>query len=230
MQLFDSQFRLQQYIIRLVVRGSYFWVGGTTAAAKLEGLAAKFAEKYGTDLKDSERHYKRRKGQASTRFLATQLPDGDYLWFLVATEGVGRIHEEEMLYDTRELNERIIWNKEYILHQTKRPSTMGGGKHWSWWLLHQREREISSYLDSLAKEGDPRLKCYIAEIQARPLHSGVRSQLWKMYRRANKILLARHPEIPWPGPDMSEPLPWVSKFVAAQGTKQQLKSSPELRA
>ena len=218
MQLFDSQFRLQQYMLRIIPKGNHHWTGGTVAAHKLDDLAEKFSERYDTDIKDAKRYQLRKKKVASSRFLVSQLPDGRYLWFLVATDGTGRIHEEETLRDARVTSERVIWNGEYILLKTNRPYFHGGGKHWSWWMLPTKEQEISAYIDHLAKEGDPRLKSYLAELQGRPLHSGVRSQLWKIYRRAHRILQACHPEMPWPGPDMGEPLPWVSKFVSAKKT------------
>ena len=225
MQLFDSQFRLQQYILRIIARGNHNWTGGIIAAVKLDDLAGKFAEKYGTDIKDAKRYQLKKKKVATSRFLVAQLPDGCYIWFLVATDGVGRVHSEEMLRDATLSSERIIWNGEYILLKTNRPYFHGGGKHWSWWMLPTKEQEISAYVDHLAKEGDPRLKTYIAELQGRPLHSGIRSQLWKIYRRAHRILQTCHPEILWPGPDMGEPLPWVSKFYPAQRSQKEKSAS-----
>lgn len=216
MQLFDSQTRAQQYLLRIVPKGYHHHTGGTVAAHKLDELAYKFSEKYDTDIKDARRYKLRKKKVATARFLVCQLPDGRYLWFLVATDGSGRIHEEETLRDARLSSERMIWNGEYILLKTNRPSYYGGGKHWSWWMLPTTQQEISAYVDHLAKEGDLRLKSYLAELQHRPLHSGVRLQLGKIYRRAYRILQACHPAMQWPGPDMDKPLPWLGKFLSAK--------------
>lgn len=213
MLIFDTQIAAQQHLLRQVVRGYHLWTSGIAKTPeKLSALAEKFAEAYGTRLGKDRRHYRRKKGLANAHAIAAPLPNGQYLWFLVVTEGIGPVRQRENLLDALVNAGRITWNSDYLLYEAKRPREHGGGTHWSWFLLPRRESEIADYMIHLVKTMPQELGFYIEQQMHRPMHSGVRSQLTRILKSAKKLFEKTRPDRKWPSAHPGKPLPILNGF------------------
>lgn len=86
--------RLQDYA-RLDYR---FYFQGEVGLEKLNSLSRKFAQQYDTELSKFQRARRKRSGEAVTQLLIWIPEDSDKARFwLMATEGKGRVHEYETL-------------------------------------------------------------------------------------------------------------------------------------
>ena len=213
---FDTQVRAQQHLLRVVPQGYYWWTSGVVLPERKDALAEKFADLYGTTLGKDRRYVRKSKGLANAE--AVCVVDGSvYRWFLVVTDGEGVVHDSEKLKDARTSSGRIRWADDYVLQDSRRPTTRGGGNHWSWWLTPEAESMISRYVDRLAKSNPSEMATYVEFQLRRPLHSGVRTQMGRILRRAKKLHAHHFPTQPWPCVEPDE-LPFISGFRAAQCT------------
>lgn len=72
-------------------------------AERALNMAAKFAEKYGVGMNENQRSYAKRQGKANAFLLMYPKKDERaFLWWLLATEGEGMIHNEENLISVRQ--------------------------------------------------------------------------------------------------------------------------------
>lgn len=112
--------RLQDYA-RLDYR---YYFQGEVGLDKLNSLSRKFAQQYETELSKFQRARRKRSGEAVTQFLVWIPTDSDKAHFwLMATEGKGRIHEYETLQDLRDKASRISLSDYELVHD---------GVSWSW--------------------------------------------------------------------------------------------------
>ncbi|HEY9758898.1 MAG TPA: hypothetical protein V6C97_27260, partial [Oculatellaceae cyanobacterium] len=105
-------FRIQQ-----VVAWGYRWyTSGTVPASKAQKLAAKFAELYRVDATESQRRYAKKQGKANAfLFLYPRKGTDEFLWWLLATDGEGEVHQRERLRLATEAGSRLRWNDDYEL-------------------------------------------------------------------------------------------------------------------
>ena len=211
--LCDTQTDAQRIISKHI--GAYpMWVAGEIQASRWSNLVEKFSRLYETDISPSARQWRKKRGRCCAHLIGALLPDGKVRWVLLVTiEGVGTMMQHEKLRDAR--TERLIWG-DYVLIRVTRPSGLGGGIHWTWFLTPQAERREANYLVALAQTAGVgrqphRLSAFTDTLLKRPLHSGVRQQVAKMLRRAVKIWTKHSHGIPWPGPDPGE-LPHVGAY------------------
>jgi hypothetical protein len=132
---------------------------------------------------------------------------------LVTADGDGEVKRCERLRDARAA--RVVWG-DYILVRTTKASALGGGTHWTWFLTPHVDRREASYLMKLAQATATRrqpgqLSAFTDTLLKRPLHSGVRQQVAKMLRRAQKVWAKHAQGTPWPGPDPGA-LPHVGRY------------------
>jgi hypothetical protein len=217
MFLATSQIAAQQYLLRMTPRGYWYWLGGICSSLdELNKRAAKYAEYYGTDLSPSKRSYRKSKGLASALMVACKLPsevlDGGYQWFLIATDGMGEIRNNKKLKDARTNAGRIVWGEDYVLYEADRPREHGGGRHWSWFIQPAKQKELDFYVGKLLKEAPDELSAFITMQLRRPLHSGIRSYLSRLIRRANQNFTRMYPNREWKGRDPAQPLPILNSF------------------
>ena len=112
--------RLQDYA-RLDYR---FYFQGEVGLEKLNSLSRKFAQQYDTELSKFQRARRKRSGEAVTQLLIWIPEDSDKARFwLMATEGKGRVHEYETLRDLRDKSNRISLSDYELVHD---------GVSWSW--------------------------------------------------------------------------------------------------
>lgn len=214
--LCDSQTDAQRLIAKHI--GGYpMWVVGEVQAARWDGLVEKFSQTYETDLSPSARQWRKRRGQCCAHLVGAHLPSGKVRWVLLVTvSGVGEAKEREKLRDAR--SERLVWG-DYVLIKSTRPSAIGGGAHWTWFLTPHAERREANYLTALAQTAaagrqPQRLSQFAETLLNRPLHSGVRQQVAKMLRRALKVWVKHAHGMPWPGPDPTD-LPHIGTYRKA---------------
>jgi hypothetical protein len=201
--LCDSQTSAQRLISKHI-NGYPMWTSGDVHASRWEDLANKFSNLYETDISPSARQWRKKRGQCSAHLIGAPLLDGKVRWVLLVTvDGAGEVKRREKLRDAQK--ERLSWG-DYVLIRTTRPTALGGGSHWTWFLTASVERREANYLANLAQTAgasrQPRtLTGFTDTLLRRPLHSGVRQQVAKMLRRAAKVWDKHSRGMPWPGPD-----------------------------
>ena len=213
-----SQIAAQQYLLRLVPRGYHWWTSGVCSRADLDSRSLKYDEHYGTSLNRSQCSYRKSKGLANAKLVAVELVSGEYLWFLLATDGLGPIRDNKKLLDARTNDGRIKWGNDYVLYEADRPKEHGGGKHWSWFFQPQTQKEIDHYIGVLIKKEPENMAFFIEQLCRRPMHSGIRSFVGRTIRRATKNWAAVHPARPWPGRDPLKPLPILNAFRSSKSS------------
>lgn len=203
----DTQTEAQQAISRLV--SAYpLWTSSACPVEKWPSLVAKFSSRYEVDISPPARQWRKKRGQCSAHLVGAALPPDaagveTVRWVLLVTEkGKGEVKEQEKLRDAR--RDRIVWG-DYVLMRMARPRQHGGGSRWTWCLTPQVERQEANYLTGLAQAaargGDSsRLLAYTQILVRRPMHSGVRTQIAKMLRRARRVWDQHSESRPWPGP------------------------------
>lgn len=216
MNLFERQSEAQRFLLRMVPKGFHFWVSGVAAdRAKLDALAAKFSEHYGTDLKPHQRSWRKKKGLANAHFVAAPLPqnqlDGGYIWFLIASDGAGPIQQNSKLKDARTNPGRIVWN-DYVLYESQRHRLEGGGARWSWHIKPDVQRQLDYHVGQLLKTAPNELPSFLEMQTRRPMHHGIRVYVTRLIRRAHQNWGRDHPGKEWKGPDPARPLPSFGQY------------------
>lgn len=211
-----TQIAAQQYLLRLVPRGYHWWTSGVCSRADLELRSKKYDEHYGTSLNRAQCSYRKLKGLANAKLVAVELVSGEFLWFLLATDGLGPIRDNKKLLDARTNNGRIKWGNDYVLYEARRPKIHGGGTHWSWFFQPVTQKEIEHYMGVLIKEEPENMAFYIEQLCRRPMHSGVRSFVGRVIRQNAKHWAAAHPSRPWPARDPMKSLPILNAFRASK--------------
>lgn len=218
----DRQSEAQRAIARLI--SAYpLWVSGTIAAEKWPAFTTKMAARYAVDLSPAARQWRKKRGECAAHLIGAALPPDDagerIRWVILVTEqGSGAVKELESLQDAR--RERLVWG-DYVLMQLTRPRVHGGGSRWTWCLLPQIERQEANYLSALAQAAGrsrdgQRLEVFIRQsLLRRPMHSGVRTQVAKMLRRAQVLWRQHSRGAPWPSVDPAN-LPHFGAYQAAQ--------------
>lgn len=211
-----------QRLISKHANGYPLWVIGETTASRWENLVEKFSLLYEVDISPSARQWRKKRGQCCSHLVGAALPNGKIRWaLLVTSHGAGEVKQREKLQDARE--DRLIWG-DYALIQSTRSSAVGGGTHWSWFLTPQAERREANYLTGLAQAAGSsrqsyRLEAFTGTLLNRPLHAGVRQQVAKMLRRAQKVWAKHSNGLPWPGPDPAS-LPHLGAYRSSAVTLQ----------
>ena len=216
MNPFEKQSDAQRFLLRMVPKGFHWWVGGVAQdRAKLDSLAAKFSEHYGTDLKPHERSWRKKKGLANAHFVAAPMPinqlEGGYIWFLIATDGGGPIKENSKLKDARTNPGRIVWN-DYVLYADQRHRLEGGGTKWSWHIKPEVQKQLDHHVGQLLKLAPVELPGFLAMQIKRPMHHGIRHYVTRLIRRSHQNWGRMHPGKAWRGWDPAKPLPSFGQY------------------
>lgn len=215
MKLLASEFQVQQQLLKLVPNGfPYFLTGECKTVERLEELASKFEEHYGTNLSAPQRAYRKTKGLGNCHaYSAWCEGDGVFRWFLIASEGANPIFDaHSKLGDARKSDSRITWGKEYVMFPVTRPKQHGGGQHWTWFIQRETQREIDLLVGKSLKQGPWQLPLFLETLLHRPMHSGIRSQINRVIHRAHKSFCQMHPTLEWKGPTPEKKLPVVAGF------------------
>lgn len=211
--LCDTQTNAQRLIAKHI--NAYpLWAAGEISSSRWEDLVEKFSGLYESDISASARQWRKKRERCCAHLLGAPQRDGKIRWVLLVTAGgSGAVKEREQLRDAR--STRLLWG-DYVLIQSTRSRVVGGGTHWTWFLIPTVERREANYLTKLAQTAganrQPRqLSAFTNTLSQRPLHAGVRQQVGKMLRRAQKVWSRHSGGMPWPGPDPSS-LPHVGRY------------------
>jgi len=185
--------RLQDYA-RLDYR---FYFQGEVGLEKLNSLSRKFAQQYDTELSKFQRARRKRSGEAVTQLLIWIPEDSDKARFwLMATEGKGRVHEYETLRDLRDKSNRISLSDYELVHD---------GVSWSWrmtqatYTFHQKRLR-----NAILARNDLLYGVAVASLYQSPGFRLVRRQVG---------MLARWLRMEW-GNLRKEPMPELPTFLA----------------
>jgi hypothetical protein len=216
MLLYDTQIEAQRSLLRIVPKGYGWWLSGREVCkADLDARHAKYAEHYGCDLSPAKKAYRKKCGLANTHFIAVALPpeelEGGYLWFLIASDGLGEIRDNTKLKDCRTREGRITWG-DYVLYEAPRTREEGGGTRWSWYIKPQVQKELDYYMGQLLKQAPHELPAFFEAQCRRPMHHGIRHYLARLLKRAHQNFGRMYPNRPWVGRDPAKPLPIIASY------------------
>ena len=129
-----------RYIAETVGHGYVLFQSGTVPAAKLPHLIEKFDEKYRALATRGMRDNDRLRGRSCARLVVfpkvsspIEQPNGEWLFWLLATEGDGLLPAEKSTQDTRNKVTRLCWEGQYEL--VSRPVRRRNGDLdyvWTW--------------------------------------------------------------------------------------------------
>lgn len=103
-----------QRIQNLVVKGYVRYTSGTVHHTKAMKLVAKFDEMYRINLNANQRLYRKKKGEANTKLVMYPKPNSqDFLWWLLVTNGSGKVEKLESLKGVTSASTRLQWFDDY---------------------------------------------------------------------------------------------------------------------
>ncbi len=222
---------LLQHLQLLVGREAHrWWCGGLIARDKLPAFAEKMAARYPILRNTRQRSYGRQRGRASLHFVA--FPVGEQVaWWLLSSTGSGGLADpaspdHHVARDALTRDGHLAFMDYVLLYAHKRePRHITDKKTgrvktlhtdvstWTWQLnqevLTELRRGIEACCERLeyGDEGGPGrrpwgLRGLLAAQRARPLFSGVRTQVLELHREAiaawgsrRPLWLQRHPEL-----------------------------------
>jgi hypothetical protein len=217
---FSSQIRAQSFIQRMVAKGEYqYWMSGiVNSKAELDAKHKIFAEAFGTDLSPSAKLYRRKKkGLANTTWVSAPLPvfenEGGYIYFLLATDGIGEIRKNSKLQDAWSQSQRLTWG-DYVLFPAARHRLQGGGVRWSWYIKKEKQRVLEFYCHRcvLDKNSFELRSFFEDDLLRRPLHHGVRDFVKRLLKHSHHDWMKLWPGFKWPARDPNLPLPFINGF------------------
>lgn len=200
MKIYEDLTPALRAILFHFIKGYTVWTSFTVEAEKLNGIASKWSEVYGTQLPGWKRQDRKEK----------QLPTA----VAVAAPVIGRADLRQVILMATEfalaMPENSPWRKEkwltrlpefsdfVIVHEPRE----GAGYAWSWRIKEQVLGGLQNHLTTLVKLGDTDQVRHETNHWVRfyPLFGGVRRQIRRMYRGASKLWTATK-KSPWPGPD-----------------------------
>jgi hypothetical protein len=148
--LYDNSLTFLQRLQMAATHGHYHYTSGQTDLEGYERLVKKFAIAYETELSRQTKQKRRRAGEASASLFAVRrstIPDQagkiPVQWVLIASDGVGRVHEREKLLDLRNRDTRLTAadRKYELVHD---------GKTWSWQLSSAAYKHYQQKIHSIA--------------------------------------------------------------------------------
>ena len=191
---------VMQRIQQAATRGYCLYTYGSIPFKKAPAFADKMASKYGVDLNENQRGYRRRLKRANAFLYLYPKKDSDLLlWWLMATEGEGVVHTEESLKSIFNKHERLCWDGDYELvvmpKENSKPTitwrmTRACYKDWN---DRVRKSIRQKYTDDKARQA-------VWSLGRAPGFSGIRSQVkrlhavfraeWKRTRRDTDVMPA----------------------------------------
>lgn len=131
-----------RYIAETAGHGYHLFQSGVVPAAKVLQLIRKFDDSYRVLATRGMRDNDRLRGRSCARLVLfprvsspEEKPEREWLFWLMATEGVGELSKEKRTMDAREPASRLSWEKQYAL--VSRPVRRRNGDLdyvWTWVL------------------------------------------------------------------------------------------------
>lgn len=140
--IYQNSLVLMQRIQQSAVHGYHHFVAGEVEVNKFPALVSKFKFNYGIDMSRQSKFRRRRTGEAIAVLHSINIRQKN--WFvLMATSGVGRIHERERLFDLRQKETRIRTpnGSHQLVHD---------GVSWSWAMTQDHYRKFKERIHEIA--------------------------------------------------------------------------------
>ncbi|WP_297486624.1 hypothetical protein [Ferrovum sp.] len=210
MKIYDDITPALKAILFHFIRGYTVWTSFIVPIEKLEGIASKWAEAYGTQLPAWKRQDRKEKKLATAVALAAPVISrpGMRQVMLMATEHALTMPKASDWAREQWLTRLPEFSEFVMVHEPRE----GAEYAWSWRIQERVLDGLQRHLVALVKAGDVgQLKHETTHlVQLYPLYGGVRRQIRRMYRGAAKLWTATR-KSNWPGPD-PERLPMMIGF------------------
>lgn len=173
---------LMQRLLDSVSRGYHWHTHGNVPVGKAARLSSKFADLYCIDRNANQRAYARRMGKANTRLFLFANESSTHLdWWLLSTDGEGRVHERERLQSALDKRTRIRIGADYELLQRTRKREKGGGTVWSWRMTQECYEQWRVRIINGCRRSEPlEITRALASLYRVPGFSGTREQVGKL--------------------------------------------------
>lgn len=103
-----------QRIQNLVVKGYSRYTSGVVEYTKALKLVAKFEDLYGIHLNENQRFYRKKQGLSNSKLIMYPKPNAqEFLWWLLVTEGNGKVELLEQLQEVTGSSSRLQWFDDY---------------------------------------------------------------------------------------------------------------------
>jgi hypothetical protein len=192
-----------RYVLECVENGYHHHATGRLPAAKVAAFVAKMADLYAIHATRGARAWARHKGRACTRLVLFPLTDesGDWLFFLLATEGAGPVHDQQSLGDARKPAELVRWCEQYKDGSVRpqyelvgRPvrARKGATHRWTWAMTESCYAVMKNWIDvgaqrvrSSGEKNPARLVAAVDALRKMPGFKGVREQKRRLILEAD---------------------------------------------
>lgn len=183
-----------RYVLECVENGYHHHTSGTLPATKVAMFVHKMADQYAIHATRGARAWARQKHRACTRLVMYPLvhESEDWIFVLLATDGIGLVHDQQALGDARKPGERLQWLEKYkngnVLPQYElvgRPvrSRTGASHRWTWRMTEGCFQTMKHWIDvgaqrvrSSEKKDPKRLVDAVDALRKMPGFRGVREQ------------------------------------------------------
>lgn len=210
MRHFENQTDGLRHLLRLWSTEAVAWVGFPADPAKLDAIAEKWAERFGTNLPTHVRHERRRRGQPNAYAFSHRIPRSQkvQVW-LLRTDGQ-IVAGSAWAAESWKSNPPEIGDSETRLVMVREPRPRRDYA-WTWRLGPKHLNLIGSHWRTLVESGDADGLRFAVASQAKglPMFGGIRRQLAGELERQRRRWLMRWPSKPWPGP---KTLPMMGRF------------------
>jgi len=215
MKIYEDLTPALKAILFHYTRGYALWNSFEVDAEKLDGIANKWNENYGTNLPSWKRHDRKMKELPTAVGLAGPVigKPGRLQLIVLATP-----FAEAVLPHSQWFREKWIKRPpEFSDFVMVREPREGSGYVWTWRIQERVLDGLEKYLTTLVKLGDAAQVRHESHHWVRfyPMFSGVRRQIRRMYLGASKLWMATQ-KSPWPGPK-PETLPCMVGFKKDPG-------------
>lgn len=173
---------VMQRIQQAATRGYCLYVSGAVPHKKAQAFANKMAEQYGVNLNENQRGYRKRLNKANAFLFLYPKKDSDtFLWWLLSTEGLGVIREQETMTTIFDKHNRLTWDEDYELvvmpRADAKPTVTWRMTRscYQGWNDRIRKSIRQKYTDDMARQA-------IWSLARAPGFSGIRTQVKRLYQ------------------------------------------------
>ncbi|WP_168795269.1 hypothetical protein [Paraburkholderia aromaticivorans] len=176
--------------------GHFAWTSDTVKPDYVHKLSQKFHDTLHIGRAAHQRVYYKKKNEASVHLVA--LPDGAYVrWVLMSTRGKAGLLDRSIsapgvVRDLRARGEHLRW-RHYEMFRMQKRFHIGGSdistdETWSWRIVQSDYRAHEAWLVEHAKRHDrPAIVRQLEALRAMPMFAGIRTQVGRLHREAEKI-------------------------------------------
>lgn len=190
-------------------KGCTGWVGFPTSEDKLEALAEKWAEAFGTRLPGHARHVRTKRGLPNAYAYAHPLHGGKIQVWLLRTAGFDASPNTPWSREKWISTPPIYGAKDSQLVMVREPRARGDYA-WTWRMTDRHLNAVGSFWRGSVLRGNADGLAFDVSrtVSALPMFGGVRRQLLKELSALERLWKKKWPNRAWPGADV----PMMGKF------------------